>query len=147
MPSGENEPDVSWPAVDFAALAEINPDIVAWIYIIYGHHMKNGTMFSGLAEYKKQEFYNAHPVIMLIMPNQNFRVEIFAGYVASVKDNAWEIAMESERKFEAWLTETKESSCFESEITSVVTERVITLSTCSYEFDNARFVLAGRITE
>ena len=31
--SGENEPDVSWPAVDFAALAEINPDIVAWIYI------------------------------------------------------------------------------------------------------------------
>ena len=31
--SGESEPDVSWPAVDFAALAEINPDIVAWIYI------------------------------------------------------------------------------------------------------------------
>ena len=31
--SGESESDVSWPAVDFAVLSEINPDIVAWIYI------------------------------------------------------------------------------------------------------------------
>ena len=31
--SEESEPDVSWPAVDFTALSEINPDIVAWIYI------------------------------------------------------------------------------------------------------------------
>ncbi len=76
--SREREPDLRWPAVDFDALSEINPDIVAWIYIedteinypifldsrnspdlsdrhsiIYGHHMKNGTMFSGLTEYKK----------------------------------------------------------------------------------------------
>ena len=76
--SGEREPDLRWPAVDFDALSEINPDIVAWIYIedteinypifldsrnspdlsdrhsiIYGHHMKTGTMFSGLTEYKK----------------------------------------------------------------------------------------------
>ena len=194
--SGENEPDVSWPAVDFAALAEINPDIVAWIYIegteinypvvqgadnqyylkhlfngkwnssgcifldsrntpdfsdrhsiIYGHHMKNGTMFSGLTEYKKQEFYNAHPVTLLMTPDQNFRVEIFAGYVASVKDNAWDIAMESDMKFETWLEEAKERSCFESEIIPAATDRVVTLSTCSYEFDNARFVLIGRITE
>ncbi len=194
--SGENEPDVNWPAVDFAALAEINPDIVAWIYIegteinypvvqgsdnqyylkhlfngkwnssgcifldsrntpdfsdrhsiIYGHHMKNGTMFSGLTEYKKQEFYDAHPVTLLMTPDQNFRVEIFAGYVASVKDNAWEIAMESDAEFENWLTETKERSCFESEIAPAATDHVITLSTCSYEFDNARFVLIGRVTE
>ena len=31
--SGEREPDLRWPAVDFDALSEINPDIVAWIYI------------------------------------------------------------------------------------------------------------------
>lgn len=31
--SGENKPDVNWPTVDFVALAEINLDIVAWIYI------------------------------------------------------------------------------------------------------------------
>ena len=55
--------------------------------------------------------------------------------------------MESDAEFENWLTETKERSCFESEIAPAATDHVITLSTCSYEFDNARFVLIGRITE
>ena len=48
-------------------------------------------MFSGLTQYKNQEFYQAHPTILLITPEQNIRVEIFAGYVANVKDDAWEI--------------------------------------------------------
>ena len=192
--SGEGEPDISWPAVDFNALSEINPDIVAWIYIedtkinypvvqgrdnqyylkrlfdrkwnsagcifldsrnepdfsdrhsiIYGHHMKNGTMFSGLTEYKKQEFYERHPTILLMTPEQNIRVEIFAGYVASVEDNAWETATGSDVEFENWLKETKERSCFKSEVAPAVTDRIVTLSTCSYEFDNARFVLLGVI--
>lgn len=191
---GEGEPNIIWPAVDFDALSEINPDIVAWIYIedtkinypvvqgrdnqyylkrlfdgkwnsagcifldsrnepdfsdrhsiIYGHHMKNGTMFSGLTEYKKQEFYEGHPTVLLMTPEQNIRVEIFAGYVASVEDNAWEIAIGSDVEVENWLEEAKERSCFKSEITPAVTDRIVTLSTCSYEFDNARFVLLGVI--
>ena len=190
--SGEGEPDISWPNVDFEALSEINPDIVEWIYIedtqinypvvqgrdnqyylkrlfdgkwnsagcvfldshnepdfsdrhsiIYGHHMKNGTMFSGLTEYKKQEFYEGHPTVLLMTSEQNIRVEIFAGYVASVEDNAWEIAMGSDVEFENWLEEA--SSCFKSEVAPAVTDRIVTLSTCSYEFDNARFVLLGVI--
>lgn len=194
--SGEGEPDISWPAVDFEALSEINPDIVAWIYIedtkinypvvqgddnqyylkrlfdgkwnsagcifldsrnepdfsdrnsiIYGHHMKNGTMFSGLTEYKKQEFYEGHPTVLIMTPEQNIRVEIFAGYVASVEDNAWEIAMGSDVEFENWLEEAKDRSCFKSVVAPAVTDRIVTLSTCSYEFDNARFVLLGIVQE
>lgn len=194
--SGESESDVSWPAVDFAALSEINPDIVAWIYIegteinypvvqgsdnqyylkhlfngkwnssgcifldsrntpdfsdrhsiIYGHHMKNGTMFSGLTEYKKQEFYDAHPTVLLLTPEKNIRIEIFAGYVASVSDKAWEIALGSDKEFGDWLEAAEERSYFESEVTFAVTDRIVTLSTCSYEFDNARFVLLGVIRE
>lgn len=190
-PSDENT-NINWPAVDFAALKEINPDIVAWVYIegteinysvvrgtdnqyylkhlfngkwnssgcifldsrnapdfsdrhsiIYGHHTKNGTMFSGLTQYKKQEFYQAHPTILLITPEQNIRVEIFAGYVANVKDDAWEIALELDTKFEAWLEAARSRSCFESDMIPAVTDRIVTLSTCSYEFDNARFVLLG----
>ena len=166
--SGEREADLRWPAVDFDALSEINPDIVAWIYIedteinypifldsrnspdlsdrhsiIYGHHMKNGTMFSGLTEYKKQEFYEGHPTVLLMTPEQNIRVEVFAGYVASVEDSTWEISIDSDVEFENWLEEAKDRSCFKSEITPVVTDRIVTLSTCSYEFDNARFVLIG----
>ncbi|TGY95255.1 class B sortase [Petralouisia muris] len=194
--SGEEEPDLRWPAIDFDALSEINSDIVAWIYIedteinypvvqgtdnqyylkrlfngkwngsgcifldsrnspdlsdrhsiIYGHHMKNGTMFSGLTEYKKQGFYEGHPVVLLMMLEQNVRVEIFAGYVARVSDKAWEIALGSDVEFREWMEEAKERSCFKSEITPAVTDRIVTLSTCNYEFDNARFVLLGVVRD
>ena len=109
--------------------------------------MKNGTMFSGLTEYKKQEFYDAHPTVLLLTPEKNIRIEIFAGYVAGVSDKAWEIALGSDKEFRDWLEAAEERSCFESEVPFAVTDRIVTLSTCSYEFDNARFVLVGRITE
>lgn len=115
--------------------------------IIYGHHMKNGTMFSGLTEYKKQEYYNGHPIALLLTPEQNFEIEIFAGYVASVQDEAWKVAFPSDPDFTEWLEEARERSCFTSEITPAATDRILTLSTCSYEFNNARFVLLGRIRD
>lgn len=62
-------------------------------------------------------------------------------------DKAWEIALGSDKEFGDWLEAAEERSCFESEVPFAVTDRIVTLSTCSYEFDNARFVLVGRITE
>lgn len=113
--------------------------------IIYGHHMKNGTMFSALDHYKKQEFYEAHPMALLMTPEANFEIEIFAGYVASVKEEAWKVSFLSDLEFADWLTGARERSCFDSNIEPAVTDRILTLSTCSYEFDNARFVLLGRL--
>lgn len=113
--------------------------------IIYGHHMKNGTMFSGLDSYKSQEYYDAHPQILLLTPEQNYVIEIFAGYVASVQDGTWQTEFVSGADFEDWLNQTIERSCFTSNMTPAATDRIITLSTCSYEFNNARFVLLGCI--
>lgn len=113
--------------------------------ILYGHHMKNGTMFSGLDSYKSQEYYDSHPQILLLTPEQNYVIEIFAGYVANVQDDAWQIEFMSDADFEDWLNRAIERSCFTSNMTPAATDRIITLSTCSYEFSNARFVLLGVI--
>lgn len=120
-----------------------NSDFTDRHSIIYGHHMKNGTMFTGLDAYKNQEYYDEHPRILLMMPEQNYVIEIFSGYVASVEDDSWQVDFLAEGDFEEWLGEIKERSCFVSENTPAVTDRIITLSTCSYEFNNARFVLHG----
>ena len=69
--------------------------------IIYGHHMKDGTMFSGLTKYKKQNYYEAHPEGLLITPEVTYRIKIFAGYVTSVEDSAWEIEFESDEEYQA----------------------------------------------
>lgn len=100
-------------------------------------------MFSGLTGYKKQKYYDTHPSALLLTPDQNFEIEIFAGYVASVQEKAWVVAFPSDPGFTEWLDKTRERSCFTSEITPAVTEQILTLSTCSCEFNNARFVLLG----
>ena len=115
--------------------------------IIYGHHMKDGTMFSGLTKYKKQDYYEAHPEGLLITPKRTYRIEFFAGYVASVEDSAWKIGFESDAEFETWIKEVQNRSWFTSPLSPAVTDRILTLSTCSYEFDNARYVLHGIIRE
>lgn len=111
--------------------------------IIYGHHMKNGTMFSGLTKYKEQQYYEEHPTGLFITPECTYKIEFFAGYVAGVDEDAWKVGFQSDEDFEAWIEETKRKSWIESPLSPAVTDRVLTLSTCSYEFDNARFVLLG----
>lgn len=112
--------------------------------IIYGHHMKNGKMFAVLDGYKKQEFYDEHPVALLLTPNDNFKLQFFAGYVANVQEDAWQLGF-TLQGFEDWLAASVEKSCFESSVVPAVTDKIVTLSTCSYEFHNARFVLLGVI--
>lgn len=63
--------------------------------------------------------------------------------MASVQDKAWEVAFPSDLDFAEWLDKARERSCFTSEITPAVTDQILTFSTCSYEFNNARFVLLG----
>ena len=111
--------------------------------IIYGHYMKNGTMFAALTEYKEQRFYEQHPRMLLVTPEDRFIVELFSGYVASVDEEAWRLEFSSTKEWGQWLEETKERSIFQSEVQPALQDKVLTLSTCSYEFENARFVVHG----
>jgi sortase B len=111
--------------------------------VVYGHNMKNGSMFAGLGNYKGQEYYNAHPTMLLMTPEKNYVVEIFSGYVSNVDDDAWEISFKNNKEKENWIKEVSDKSVFKSKVEPSVEDNIITLSTCSYEFDNARFVLHG----
>ncbi len=114
--------------------------------VVYGHNMKNKSMFSILTEYKSQEFYDAHPRMLLLTPDQNFRIELFAGYVAGTGDNAWQLSFASKSEFGDWIEATREKSLFQSNVEVEVSDRLITLSTCSYEFDDARYILIGKLS-
>ena len=67
-------------------------------------------------------------------------VEVFAGYVVSVENDAWNTSFISGEEFTQWLTAAQERSLFSSAIDPAECDRIITLSTCSYEFYNARFI-------
>ena len=113
-------------------------------YIVYGHSMKNGSMFGVLLKYKKQSFYDEHPVWYYLTPDQDYRIELIAGTVVKTHRDIFtpilnDVAMAKE------LSVLKELSTFKSEVSYGDEDAFITLSTCSYEFDNARYVVVGKL--
>ncbi len=111
--------------------------------ILYGHHLRNGNMFALLPEYKDQAYYEEHPTFLLMTPAGNYTVELFSGYVVEAHEDAWQVAFDAQEDYGAWLRERVERSCFTSEVTPEASDRTLTLSTCTYEYDDARFVLHG----
>lgn len=111
--------------------------------ILYGHNMKNGSMFKTITYYKEQAFYDEHPRCMILTPDGNYLLEFFAGYVTDLNSQAWKMEFASDEEYAQWLEEAVSQSVFTSNTVPSAQDRVVTLSTCSYEFDNARFVLLG----
>lgn len=111
--------------------------------IIYGHNMNNGSMFNAISQYKRQDFYDAHPQLKLVTPTGNYLVDIFSGYVLSGWGDAWVVSFADDEDFSQWLQARTLKSCFRSEVVPTPEDKILTLSTCSYEFDDARFVLFG----
>lgn len=113
--------------------------------IIYGHHMKNGSMFSDITKYRKQSYYDSHKEALLITPDKNYKIEIFSGYVTNVEDNAWELDLKDKNDWYKWAESSKKKSEFKSDVGLEEGDTYLTLSTCSYDFDDARYVLVGRL--
>ena len=114
--------------------------------IIYGHHMKNKSMFGGLMDYKKQEFYDEHSVALLVTPTAYYKIQFFSGYVSDTWGDAWDLSF-NEYEYLSWLNDIQRKSCFETDYAPTTEDRIVTLSTCTYEFDTAKFVLHGYICE
>ena len=113
--------------------------------VLYGHNMKSGQMFGSLANYKKQPYFDEHPYLYLYTPNDgNFRIELLYGCVVSA--GQWrERAFMFEENLDAFLTYAAHNTTFNSGASYTRGDRVIALSTCSYEFDDARYVVVGAL--
>lgn len=115
--------------------------------IIYGHHMKDGAMFSDLMNYRSQEYYEAHPIMFLYTENKTYKIHIFAGFTTNASDDVYTFHFLDKKSHKDWLQSCKEKSDFQSDISIEEINRTITFSTCAYEYKNARYVLLGSIVE
>ena len=186
--------ELVFPEVDFAALAEINPDTIGWLVvpgtganypivqgennyhylnhlfdgrrnaagaifldsynrpdfsnrhtIIYGHNMLNGSMFGNLSRFRGQGFFDEHSVVLLVTPEQNYAIRLFAAYVTDVYTPAWRLGFTDDDVFAEWLVESRDRSEVYSDLEIRPYDQVITLSTCSSVFHNARLVVLGKL--
>ena len=115
--------------------------------LIYGHNMKNDSMFGTLKDYYKQEYYNEHPVIWLLTPEKNYRLDLLAGKIVDVSSDAYTLFEDGDEFSEhvKWLMK---RSSFEANVDAESVERIVTLSTCtSAGDDDERYIVACALVE
>ena len=105
--------------------------------IIYGHNMKNGSMFGNLQAYKDQEYYNTHKEAYYFTPDKIFALELVFGYTTSSDDKLYSL----EKIDETVINEMKEKTDFKSDVEVSELDKFLTLSTCAYETEDARYVV------
>jgi len=120
------------------------PDFSGPLTVIYGHHMKSGRMFGSLKGYKEQGYYEEHPAMVLYTEQGDYRIELLYGCVIGA--GQWrERAFMYPENAGALLAYAARNTTFESKAKYEEGDRIVALSTCSYEFDNARYVVIGRL--
>ena len=96
--------------------------------LLYGHNMKNGTMFSILGKYLDKDFLLSHQKIKIYTPNKNYEGVIFSAYsigIGTEKNNISKLSFD--KKVEYY----KKSSQIKVDNVEI-TNKIVKLSTCSY---------------
>jgi sortase B len=118
------------------------PDFSDKLSVIYGHNMKTEKMFGTLVNYKNQTYFDAHPYLYLYTETGNYRIALIYGAVVSA--DRW-----SQGNFaqdpEGLLEYAAANTTFVSPESGKIAEdqRLVVLSTCSYEYENARYFVVG----
>ncbi len=117
------------------------------ITIVYGHNMKNGAVFASLVEYENQSYYEEHPTISLMTPEGNYTLEIFSGFVTDGNSDFYQREFQSDNDFLQYVANVSANSDFQCDVTVSATDSIVMLSTCAYDFDEARYVLFAKIVK
>lgn len=119
------------------------PDYSDQNTVIYGHHMGDGTMFADIVKFKRQSYFDAHPTGYLFTPERTYVLTFFTAYVTDMSDDAWRRDFPSQEVYAEWIQDSASRSEVNCGLLPVLTDQILTLSTCTYEYDDARFILAA----
>ena len=112
--------------------------------IIYGHNMKNGTMFSDIIKYTEEEYFSNHRIIEFETIDGLKEYEIFAAVILK-SDDMWYYFNYSESKetFVEFTDYIEEKSLYETGTETPFGKQILTLSTCYGDSDEDRMILVG----
>ncbi len=116
--------------------------------VLFGHHMRNKTMFAQLKKYKEKEFfYGDNDIEIEVEDGKILKYKVFSAYITDASDNYTQTNFDSNDEYNKFLEKIKNKSIYKSDIDVNENDKIITLSTCSYEFDDARMVVHGKLLD
>jgi sortase B len=115
--------------------------------ILYGHNMKDMTMFRDLMLYNDKDFFLNNDKIIFHTLYQESTWQVFSAYVAEPSYNYMITKFPEDKDFMKYINTIKTKSFYNKDVQVNAADHILTLSTCSYEFPDARLVINGKLIE
>ena len=113
--------------------------------LVYGHNMKNGSMFGHLKKFREDDrLYKQDKYFWILTPELNYRYEIISAYTTGVNSDTYTLFKGPGEEFEKYLETIKGYSEIQTDDTDLtIKDRIVTLSTCTGN-ESTRFVVQGK---
>ena len=119
--------------------------------LIYGHNMKDGSRFAQLTNYKNLDYFKEHPVIEFNTLYEKYKWKIYAVIVTNGDINGddgyfFDFTFDncSDSCFAKYVLELDKRKLYNTGVDLLPDDKLLTLCTCTYDFDNARLIVIGR---
>ncbi len=116
--------------------------------VIYGHNMKNKTMFYALNSYTQESFWQEHKYIRFDTVKEYHTYEIVAVFKTTANEGGFDYHLfanaENEAQFDEYIQTCKSLSFYDTGVTAQYGDKLITLSTCEYTLNNGRLVVVAK---
>lgn len=116
------------------------PDFSGWHNIIYGHNMKNGSMFKDIVKYKQEDYFNEHQDIFIYLPDREIHLKAAAALYTDAAPIKRKTKFQDEDALTFYMDEMTKGCKFRK-VPEAPVKQLYSFITCSYEFDNARTIL------
>lgn len=118
--------------------------------VIYGHQMRNHTMFGGLDQYTDPSYMEEHSQIFIYTPDHIRTYQIFAAVTYDNRHILYSFDFTSKEQYQAYLDSLKAvrnmATCWDENVDVTVEDRIITLSTCNGN-DAQRFLVEAVLVD
>lgn len=113
---------------------------------IYGHNMKNGSMFGKLRKYREKEFWEENPYFYIYTPDKRVRkYQIFSCYVVDAEADSYIKFYDTEEMYEEYLAMITGRSIYDTEVEVSPADQIVSLSTCTSRADDERFLVHAKL--
>lgn len=117
-------------------------------FIIYGHNMKDGSMFGDLDLYRRENFYREHPTDTLYEERTYEIIAVFRSQVYHSGEDAFRYYQfyeaQTQEEFAYFYENIKELALYDTGVTAEFGDTFLTLSTCAYHVEDGRFVVVAK---
>jgi len=119
-------------------------------FLIYGHNMKNGSMFHSILQYEKKSYFNKHKIIHFDTLKGKGTYRVIAAFRSQIYPKSSKnfkyyhyAYIDNKAKYDRYVSNVKALSAVDSHITPGYKKQLITLSTCAYHVENGRFAVVA----